>query len=374
MSEERKRILKLVEEGKLNANEALTLLEALEAKQTNQSTFESESNVHEVSTQVEKGKQNTHEQKNHSYKQSSVKSKLVDFIDSAVKKIKDLDLDFNFGNGVEVNHIFQHSDVLLKQIDLDVANGSVDIIPWNENDVRIECEAKVYKLDTTEAARSTFLQDVIFSIEGGKLRFSVQKKQMKVVAKVFVPSEQYEHVKVRMFNGPISGEGLNVKHFKGKTANGSIKFSKLASTSVELETANGHIELNDCFTKECELETINGTINVTGSMEKLDVQSFNGNVICRLIDDQCHTLQVRTTTGNVDIFTPTTRPIDGELKSNLGGFSCEIPHMNIVEEKSEVVQKYMRFKTKPGEGQGEKLYIFADTKTGSVIIKPNDVR
>ncbi|MBD8071476.1 DUF4097 family beta strand repeat-containing protein [Bacillus sp. PS06] len=369
MIEERKRILKLVEEGNLSANEALTLLEALE-DQKKGTTNEPEQMAHELSTMVdyEEQQQTQDEYKTHYYKQSSVKSKLTDFLDSAVKKIKDLDLDFNFGPGIEMNHIFQHSDVSVRNLELDVANGSIELIPWSENDVRVECTAKVYKVETVESAREAFLQECLFSIEGNKLKFSVQKKQMKVNAKIYVPSVQFEQVKMRMFNGPISGENLQVASLKAKSANGSITFGKLSATDMELETANGHINLKDSQSQACEVETINGTIRVDGEYEKLDIQSFNGNIICELPGEKCHTLEVKTTAGNIDILTSTARDIEGELKSNLGGFDCAIPNMNIVKEKNEVVQKYLRFKT--NQGKEKKLHVFAETKTGSVHIKP----
>ncbi|MFC4322445.1 DUF4097 family beta strand repeat-containing protein [Litchfieldia salsa] len=371
MNEERKRILKLVEAGKLSANEAITLLEALEDK-GNEKTTKAEQTKHivnEVSTNVQpENKHTKDDQKTHHYKQSSVKSKLTEFIDSAVKKIKDLDLDFNFGNAVEVNHIFQHSDALVQNLDVDVSNGSVEIIPWNENDVRVECKVKVYNLESIEKARESFLDEVVFSIDNHKLIFAVQKKQMKVLAKIYVPRVQYEHVKVRMFNGPISGEDLEVSTFRAKTANGTIKVAKINSIYMELETANGQIDLKDSSSKECEIETINGAIKVDGRYEKLDAQSFSGNIVCYLPGEDCHTIGVKTTAGNIDIDTSITRNIDGELKSTLGGFNCEIPHMNIVKEKNEVVQKYLRFKTTTDHEN--KLYMFAETKTGSINIKP----
>src|SRR5690606_144765 len=156
-----------------------------------------------------------------------------------------LDLDFNFGNAVEVNHIFQHTDAYINRIDLDVANGSVTIHPWDAKDVRIECDAKVYKIENQEEARQEFLREVLFSIENGKLRFAIHKKQMKVHVKLYVPQEDYEHVKVRMFNGPISGEQLVAKDLRAKTANGAITLNKCTTSSMEIETANGHIKAED---------------------------------------------------------------------------------------------------------------------------------
>jgi DUF4097 and DUF4098 domain-containing protein YvlB len=169
-----------------------------------------------------------------------------------------------------------------------------------------------------------------------------------------------------MFNGPISGRELTVKELKAKTANGSIKVNGLSSYRIELEAANGHISVQDTNSKDCEVETINGTVQVYGSHEKVDLQSFNGNIICKLSTDDCHTIRAKTTTGNIDLYTSASNSLDGELKSNLGSFTYDLPHMDIMEEKNEVVQKYLRFKTNP-EG-GKRLTIFAETKTGSVQI------
>lgn len=370
MIEERKRILKLVEEGKLTAEEALLLIEKLEEKSTSgesQGAFQ-EQMATELSTNVNsEGSQ--HKKENASFKQSSTKVKFLDFIDSALKKIKDFDLDFNFGNAVEIQHIFQNSNSYINQIDLDVANGSVKLVPWNEEDVRVECNAKVYRVETQDEARKSFLQDVLFSIERNRLVFSVQKKQMKVNAVLYIPQTDYEKIKVRMFNGPISGENLQVNEFKAKTANGSIDVKNIRSVELELETANGHIKAERCSGQELEAETINGTLSVNGSFGKVDLQSFNGNIICALQDGEPHTAHMKTTTGNIDLFVPTQVSIDGELKTNLGSFKCEIPNIEIVEEKSEVVQKSLRFQS--NKQNVNVLHVFAETKTGSVIVKPS---
>ncbi len=371
MIEERKRILKLVEEGKLTAEEALLLIEKLEEKSftgESQGAFQ-EQVVTELSTNVNSEGSQYSKKENASYKQSSTKVKFLDFIDSALKKIKDIDLDFNFGNAVEIQHIFQNSNSIINEIDLDVANGSVKLVPWNEDDVRVECNAKVYRVDTQDEARKAFLHDVLFSIERNRLIFSVQKKQMKVNAVLYIPQTDYEKIKVRMFNGPISGENLQVNEFKAKTANGSIDVKNISSVELELETANGHIKAEGCSGQELEAETINGTLSVNGKFGKVDLQSFNGNIICALQDGEPHTAHMKTTTGNIDLFVPTHVSIDGELKTNLGSFKCEMPNIEIVEEKSEVVQKSLRFQSNK---QSENvLHVFAETKTGSVIVKPS---
>ena len=365
MKEEQKRILKLVEEGKLTAEEAIILIEKLHSGE--ESGDPAQEIKTELSTQVHY-EQSQQQHKSSYDNKGSAKHKFMDFIDTAVKKIKDLDLDFNFGNAVEVKHIFQHKDVYITKLDLDVSNGSITIIPWEERDVRVECEAKVYNIENQERARKAFLEDVLFSIENGALRLSIQKKQMKVHAKIYVPQENYESIRTRMFNGPISGENLRVKEFRAKTANGAITLSNFETDSVEVETANGHIKANQITSRDFEAETINGTVTARGQFEKVGVQGFMGKITCDLHGDVCHTAFVKTTTGAIDMFVANDYQVDGELKSNLGSFKSELPMMSIIEEKNEVVQKSLRFKA--NEEKVQKLHLFAETKTGSITIKP----
>jgi DUF4097 and DUF4098 domain-containing protein YvlB len=175
-----------------------------------------------------------------------------------------------------------------------------------------------------------------------------------------------------MFNGRIEGEDLHVTSMKLKSANGSITMKDVSSEHVEVETANGHIKLTECNTKELEAETINGMVTVSGDIEKLDIQSFNGNVIGELTGDAVRSIMAKTKTGSVDLFLPTSNSVEAELKTNLGSFSCEMPGMDVVEEKNEVVQKSLHFKA--NKENAPLTYILAETTTGSILIKPYEVK
>ncbi len=364
--EKRKRILKMVEKGNLSAEEALLLLEKLEPDHKSIEE-KNESIVTELSTIIRSERTQSQNKGN----TTSVKHSLLDFVDKAFQKIKDFDLDFNFGTSLSVRHIFSHTDVFVTDIDIDVANGSVRLIPWTERDVRVECEANVYQVDSQDEARRSFINNVLFSIEDGKLKLSVQQKKMKVNSILYVPTEVYETISVRLFNGSIDGEGLRTKNFKAKTANGKITVDGFHSDKLEVETANGHITLTDISSIHVEAETINGTIRVDGSYEKLDLQSFNGNIICNVNDTKCETVLIKSTTSNIDLFIPKQRSLMGELKTNIGNFQCDLPSIERKEEKSEVVQKYLKFKTTLNE-EREPLLLDIETKTGSIIIKEKE--
>jgi DUF4097 and DUF4098 domain-containing protein YvlB len=367
MNEERKRILKMVEEGKLTVDEALALLDEIQTAQATMEQRQAEI-VNELSTAVkfEEAKKEDPVQDKFKF----AKEKVFEFVDSALKKIKDLDLDFNFGHSVDISHIFHHSDVYIKDMDIDVANGSVKLAAWDQKDVRIECQAKVYRVENQDQARQNFLKEVIFEIEGQKLRFITQQKLMKVDAVIYVPKEEYDRVRIRMFNGPINSEELNVSDLRVKTANGKIYLDRLSGKKAEIETANGHINILSSQFDEVEAETINGAIKLEGDFRKMETQTFNGNITYNLRGERSELIIAKATTGAVDLFVPEGIPVNGELKTNLGGFNVKLEGIQILEEKSEMIQKLLRFESV--NHPERKLKVFVDTKTGSITIQKSE--
>lgn len=363
MKEERKRILKMVEEGKLTVDEALTLLEELEnAQQTMKQ--KQEQMIHELSSGVHFEEAKKEDSRYAKYQ--STKEKFFEFVDSAFKKIKDFDFDLNFVQSVEISHIFHHGNADVKDIDIDVANGSVKITAWDQPDVRVECEAKVYRVDSQDHARQSFLSDTDFSVEGGKLRFLTHQKWMKVDAVMFVPKAQYETARIRVFNGPIVGEAMNVQDLRVKTANGKIILDKIEGEKAVVEAANGKVHFNGNL-EEVEAETINGTIRLEGDFKKAEVQSFSGNISFDLKGADCEWLHAKTTTGAIDVQIPEETPVNGELKSNLGGFHLKLVGVQILEEKSDVMQKSLRFQSI--QHPDKMLKIYAETKTGTITVQ-----
>ncbi|CEG28985.1 DUF4097 family beta strand repeat-containing protein [Bacillus sp. B-jedd] len=364
MKEERKRILEMVERGNLSASEAITLLEELE-KSTKSAGEKEQEIINELAVVVHDD-QSKQSQDEGPYKSSSPKDKLFDLLETAIKKIRELDLDFNFGQSAEVSHIFHQNAVSLKDIDVSIANGSLKLVPWEQENVRADVQARVYRVDNQDEARKELLESVVFDVEDGRLRFIAQQKWMKVDAVLYVPDAAYEKVRAKLFNGPVSGENLTAADLKAKTGNGKVSFKNINGRKLEAETANGHIKVEGCDLEKLEAETINGAVNVGGSIRTADLRTFNGNIHCEL-KGSAEYITAKATTGAIDIFVPEGMAVDGELRSNLGGFQVDLDRIQLLEEKSEVIQKLLRFKTIQENGQQTRIAV--ETKTGSISIK-----
>lgn len=357
MNEERKRILDMLENGTISAQEAVALLEALEEKPHTSKPKKEKDFLDEFVSIFQDEKKG---EKEHSTHSGNPKDKLLDFMNSALSKIKSFDFDFQWNQSVELSHVYQQPNTDFEKIDIDVANGKVELIPWDGEEVRVECEAKVYRTEDQEEARKQFMENTSFAIDGDTLYYSTQLKWMKVDSKLYIPKHQYKRISVRLFNGGLKAGDLEVQDLRAKAANGKIQIDRLTSKKAEVETSNGAISILNAKADHVEAESINGKVHVEGDISYSDVQSLNGNIVCALTGEKSDTVYAKTVTGNIDLFVPENINISGEAKSNFGSFKVELQGIDVLEEKNEVVQKSIRFSRKTDSA--DKLHLLRKQK------------
>lgn len=362
MQEERKMILKMIEDGKITADEGVALLKQLgettEKKETEQKTNAFLSNdVDWENGRDYRGK----------YNQPSFTNRFTDFIEQAVQKIKEFDLDLNFGNSVEIDHIFHHRDSNIASIDIAIENGSIRFVPWDENDVRVECKVKVYREKEVEAARKHFLDEVSFNVTDNQLRFKSREKSLKINGTFYIPRQNFEEIKLYTFNGHVSGDVIEAREFEAKTVNGRITLDKLTSSKASLETVNGGISVTKLDAEKVEAKTIHGTINLAVTGGEADIETLNGTIKYKLTENVKGKAYLKTTTGSIDITVPTNMKTEGEFKTVVGGFTCDLPQLQVLDEKKDIVNKYVTFVS--NKGLEPVFYVEAEARTGSILIQ-----
>ncbi|WP_042350753.1 DUF4097 family beta strand repeat-containing protein [Bacillus massiliigorillae] len=360
MNEEKKRILNLVEAGKITATEALTLLEMLEKENQTKSDKETEM-MNELSTVVVVNEEK--EQQSTEKKVASAKDMILDFVDHLVTKVKDL--DFDFSKSTDITHIFHLPDASAKDINIEVANGNVELIAWDQEGAQVECEAKVYRTENEADARKMLLEEVTFDVRDSKLYYMVGQKWMKVNSKVYLPKVQFEKMRMRLFNGGISAEALAVDKLKIKTANGKIILNDLTSADTEIDTVNGNIELTGMNITKLNCETINGAVKTKGAFQYAELETFNGGIFVEDFNNEAENLQVKSTSGSINVTVPSVVAVSGEVRANLGSLHVDVQGMKVLEEKKEVIQKVLKFENE----QPVTMTLSADTKTGHISVK-----
>ncbi|SES70567.1 DUF4097 and DUF4098 domain-containing protein YvlB [Salinibacillus kushneri] len=366
MEQERKRILKLIEEGKLSAEEAEELLQALEdAEQVKEKGDKTQSSI--PGTVVYEDEGQNRQESTHSTRQSSTKEKIFDFIDATVEKIKKTDFDFNFGPYKQVSHIFQYPNTSISSFLMDIENGSVEVQTWDEPDIRIECKAKVYKVDNQEQAKEMLLKELSAQVESQQLKVILDTKKMKADFRIWIPEHIYQASSIKIFNGSINLRDLNVPELKVKTSNGKINLQNMTGEKWDIKSVNSNIRAENVTGRECEIETLNGSIYVDGEWEEIESQVINGSIKGYLRGMETKNAYFKSTTGSISLFVPTDKSVDGELKSSIGNVQCYLPNHRLVSSEKEVLKKSMHFET---DGNTPTLYLEAETKTGKVNVNP----
>ncbi|MDT8858745.1 DUF4097 domain-containing protein [Alkalihalobacillus sp. MEB130] len=365
--EERKMVLKMIEDGKITAEEGVKLLEAMEKTDSGSQKTKEEQPSMEMSTKVnwDEGEQYRDRARHAAY---STANMFTSFIESTIQKIKDVDLDFNFGSSVEVDHIFQHRDISPASVDVSLENGSITFKPWDEADVRVECKAKVYRVKDSEEARRTFLQETSFRVDERKLLFHTKTKSMKVQTTIYIPRQTFDHIKLYTFNGQINGGTFEVDTLDVNAINGPLTFSSVKAKKVMGETVNGAIEFKQVEMDVIDAKTLHGGITLAGKVQDFDAETINGSITYEIDElEESGYADLKATTGSIHLFIPKSNRIEGKLKTNVGAFTIDLSEYETLEEKKEFAQKSLSF---IGNQQSSpRIKVNATTNTGSVLVK-----
>ncbi|TDQ36958.1 DUF4097 family beta strand repeat-containing protein [Aureibacillus halotolerans] len=387
MSEEqRKAILNKVKEGTLTIDEALVLLESehRSEKQQQEPSFqekpfdepvkpkaadapkEADSPKEEerfLSPHVHIVEDEDEPRSHH----SSKKMRWSDYFGEAVGKIRNLDLDLNFGSYEEVHHTFLYHDTALHEFDVYLYNGDFEVVPTTSDEVRIECHARVYNVTYKEQAKQQFMKQTRVDFEDGRFTFRLEEKTIKADCKVYIPSHKLDRISIKLFNGALKGNNIASKTAYFKSTNGGISQTQMAFDNVEVETVNGHIHMEG-QSDSIDLETVNGTILARGAFQRVVSSSFHGNISVALENEAEH-LKINTTSGSIDIRLPEHVAVTGKLHSTFGDLNVNLPEVRVLEDVKEVVKKRLAFEK--GNSPTPMLLV-ATARTGGVTVHTID--
>ncbi|MFC4411502.1 DUF4097 domain-containing protein [Chungangia koreensis] len=382
MQNERKRILDMLENGVINAEEALLLLENLgkdqQAKNAQLPTEQPkrQSAQEEPKTDFGGTSYNGNESKTGSKDEDFFEDirrdfnqfgdRFMQFVQSAVEKVKGFDFDRPFGEPVEFHHSVTKDFSNFNEISVDIANGKLELYPSEENGVRAECHVKAYRQSSPEEAKKEFLEKFLFVEDGQKLRLVNDMKMFQTNVVLYVPHKDYEAFNGRLFNGAFKLSELKIDRLKVKTANGKIEVRGLNFKDADFETANGSVQLQEVTGEQLEVETLNGRVYVDGNVKEVEAQSINGHVVVTTKDTSARKIDARAVAGSVELYIPSGVPINGEIASNFGKMDLQLTDITRVNESEQFLQKSIKFSK---DGEGTPLVVFGEAKTGSVLVR-----
>ena len=397
MQEQRKRILQLVENGTITAEEAIGLLEKLSAK--NESTppqvqpvvpltekedeplkaepFEEAPKEESKKTGFEDifGKSFNDKEFNQKVEDfmgdikkdlSQFSTRMTGIVGAALTKLKDLDIETPFGEKVDFAKTYAYPATDIRSIELDIANGKIDVVKATDELVTIQVNGKAQLKGTEEETIAQITEELVTKTDD-KIHMKSENKFTQIKVKIAIPEKHYDVFIARLLTGAISVENLDAKLIKARTYNGTIRLEESTFDHAELQTSNGAVEARKIKGDDLEIETANGRIYVDGELKEVEAESMNGTVAITTTSKEAHKLKARALAGSVEIYVPKTVALEGQIYSNFGKADVGLSDATLYEEEEQFLLKSVRF-TKELEG-AKLLKITGESRTGTVLVR-----
>mgnify|MGYP003466812668 CR=1 FL=1 len=389
--DERKRILKLVEDGTISADEAINLLEALSKQKESAQTTPPSTYVEPVQTQGQE--QSTYEQQDKKRKTtgfedlfsklgnnkkmdellhelrhdlSEFSGRMMTLMNTTLSKVKDFDVEFPFGEKVEFdkNYVFNVEEV--SGFEIDIPNGRVTIEKGSEPTIQVETHVKTSKMESELETMERFT-DGLVQLKDDKIEITTQAKMAHVALRILVPEKHYDVFLIRMLNGGITLNDVDAKLFKAKTYNGSIKLEDVNFEHADLKSVNGSIEARGISGDDLEAETANGRVYIDGAVREVEAESVNGHVVVTTTSSKPHKVKARTVAGSVELYVPKDVSLDGKVISNFGRTDVGLPDVTTRLEEDQFLLKTLHFDKIIADAPVLKLV--GESRTGSIIVR-----
>ncbi|MFJ7185394.1 DUF4097 family beta strand repeat-containing protein [Lysinibacillus xylanilyticus] len=388
MQNERQRILELVEKGTISAQDAITLLEALEqpTKSTqnvmNDVVNEDQySSTEKESVYKDKSQQDQQPQKDEDFSKyfqeemrdfrkdiSQIGSLFMDMMNTAVKKVKEFDVTSPFGDKFEFTHTEEVAAEHIDKIMAELPNGNFSLEPAEGDSFQVICKVKAPLVnDSEEETRANFLMQFVVEEDGDTLRILSQLKLVQVNVKVLVPKDKLEKLSVRLMNGSVTLQDTDFEQLKVKTLNGAIKGSKFNFGKAEVDSSNGSIELTNVRGKDLEAETLNGRVYLDGALDEVEAKSVNGHVVVTTCSTNSSKIKAQTVAGAVELYVPRTISLSGKIVTNFGKVDVGIQDASKLESQDQFLSKVVRFDKEVENAN--RLFIEGESKTGAVLVR-----
>lgn len=234
-----------------------------------------------------------------------------------------------------IEHEFSFQENQPTILDFKLANGSIDFITYDQEDIKIKADIKIYgKFDESDSLAAVMKRSTI-ELTSDKLVFYLPNKRIKADLVVYLPKKTYDYISARVLNGDVTFNHMQGKDFFVKVMNGDIDFQDTIATMIELEGTNGDIKVIDSRVNDIVVETVNGDVRVSSTPETAKINLINGDVKLTFTKDVLLALNVNSVNGDIKVAMPQNNGYELSAKTNFGSIQSRLKNVELVEEINE---------------------------------------
>ncbi|AUJ23920.1 DUF4097 family beta strand repeat-containing protein [Virgibacillus dokdonensis] len=192
----------------------------------------------------------------------------------------------------------------ITNLELDMINEEISIIPTGNSDIVLELKGKSNEPDKKFLDIGQKENTLKVRKKSEKFKFRFFNQGDSLVLTVHLPQKAYETIQADTKNGTIHGEKFTVKSLQASGANGEIVLDEVITDTTEVSTQNGGMELNG-VEGSIKAETSNGSIFLEAKTlnQSMDLDAENGSIDINVDEEPTNvTYDLRTGNGGVEVF------------------------------------------------------------------------
>lgn len=396
-SEEKILILKMLEEGKINSEEAARLIEAIEpvnrSTQSENTSSNSKQKKVNFTDEVSKVKDKLNEWKKdfkNNYNEKDfdraidefsakaekvgrtvatttigIADKVVDFVSSFVDTNS-----FNiFGKYKAVEKSFEAADVA-EGMSLDVAGVNGNIL------VKKHMDNKVIIKSTIRSPHENADELLVFSQDESNISLkSTKEENISISHEIFLPAIKFKTISLKTKNGKVYVEDSLAEMFEAQTSNSNIELMGVSSDKINVTTRNARIQFGYVIGKDIDINTVNSFIDIKHiKTQNLNVVSKNGKILVENVQNfqGCSDINMNLKTNQagikVNMNDMEKRAFRIKAQTTNADINLLIPEITYKNISKQLANSFVEAESSGYDGIEQKVNIVAETQNGDIEI------
>lgn len=371
MQEERRMILRMLEEGKITVEEAEALLNALgdtrpsaEEEPREDPWAHLEKMGEDFASRVELAAERFSRSLEHS-------------IGEKLTKLPKLRVRFPFLGFEETQEFTQvvRGPVGAKEVlpvDLSNVNGPIKLQGWSEDCYQLTVVQRLKGKDR-DLLRSR-LYEADWEENSLKEEFQLAVPSFadrSVSVHLMVPEDRTYAVVLKSQNGSLRIENLRCTTLDLETINGSTELRSVKAERLRGRGGNGSCEMEGVEADSITHELGNGSYRVSLAAASVDLATTNGTVNLRIADVNGEsTYRLRTTNGSVKVSLPTRADlgVSLDLQASVGRVTADLGSLQITQLERQGGGAVLKARSADFSTSGNKLQLEASCVSGSITV------
>lgn len=327
------RILQMLEEGKITAQEAFQLIEALDEKesgteQTGEDTAKGKRektksqsksrSVEDIFSDITSDFQKLFSSEKVSstiknIRENEQAKQVFDTVENAFESVKNKNFESMFSQGPK-NRLIETINEDVSRMNIDVTHGDISIIPTERvTTVKFEVTPLYRKLDK----KKNYFEDIICEVNDGTLNIVSDAKFVKVNVEVLMNQAELKRLIISGTNGNVNLSSHIFDDLTVDLLNGNITLDGTITTNAFLRTSRGNVSVDKGSHKTLEMISMFGAIK-TGDLHAKELNVSANGAVNIVLDKQTESAVLNSNMGNINLTVPRDRHFEGRMSTVLG--------------------------------------------------------